>query len=126
MTPYNNQGKRMTFTDSIKTCFNKYATFSGRATRSEYWWFVLFILLAYIVLLALTSVMPDLASIAFGVFVLGTIIPQMSVAVRRLHDSDKSGWWLLINFIPFGSLVLLYFYVVEGTEGDNQYGTPAE
>lgn len=116
----------MTFTESIKTCFNKYADFSGRATRSEYWWFVLFIILAYIVIAALASVIPDIASIGIILFGLGTLIPQLAVGVRRLHDLDKSGWWMLISIIPIVSLVLLYFFVSKGTDGDNNFGSPSE
>ncbi len=96
----------MTFVESIKTCFSKYATFSGRATRSEFWWFWVFTLIA--------SFIPLLN--------LAVIIPAIAVGVRRLHDIGKSGWYMLLALIPVVDLVLLYFFAIEG-QGDNQYGS---
>jgi len=109
------------FLDAIT---KRYAQFSGRATRSEYWYFVLFSFIAGIIsgildgfLMTLTGGLPVLTLI----FMLGLIIPSFSVAVRRLHDIGKSGWWLLIGFIPLLGLILLAFYVMDSKE-DNQYG----
>ena len=111
----------MTFTDAIKTCFNKYATFSGRATRSEYWWFFLFYIIAYIALIALTAVSESLALLAL-VFSLGMLIPSIAVGARRLHDTDKSAWWLLLGIVPLIGLLLIYFLAIPGTQGDNRFG----
>ncbi len=111
----------MTFTDAIKTCFNKYATFSGRATRSEYWWFFLFYIIAYIALIALTVVSESLALLAL-VFSLGMLIPSIAVGARRLHDTDKSAWWLLLGIVPLIGLLLIYFLAIPGTQGDNRFG----
>jgi len=86
----------MTFSDSIRTCFSNYATFSGRAIRSEYWWFALFL----IIVSALLGFFSDALSAAFS---LATLLPSMAVAARRLHDSDKSGWW---QVAPLGSVIL--------------------
>ncbi len=98
----------MTFQDAIRTCFSKYADFSGRAARSEYWWFFLFIVLVSI---GLSMVSPIIS----GLFSLGTLIPSIAAAARRLHDTNRSGWWQLICLIPvLGVIVLIVFLVQEG------------
>jgi uncharacterized membrane protein YhaH (DUF805 family) len=105
----------MTFGESIKTCFKQYATFSGRASRSELWWFLLFTLLV--------SAGAGIIAEAIGALVyLALLLPNLAVQVRRLHDVDKSGWWLLIMFIPLIGLILLYWFVLPSTEGANEYG----
>lgn len=105
----------MTFVDAVKTCFSKYADFKGRASRSEYWWYTLFIVL---VSLALSAVNDTLST----VFALGTLLPSIAVAARRLHDTNRSGWLQLIVLIPIlGWLVLLYFLVQEPKE-PNRFG----
>lgn len=113
----------------------KYADFTGRARRSEYWLFTLFIIIVEVVYIALVGVtggfggdgqMNGLGMALTGLyclFLLGIIIPSLAVAFRRLHDTDRSAWWLLIAFIPFiGGLVLLVFYVLPGTTGANKFG----
>ncbi len=109
----------MTFVDSIKTCLNKYVDFSGRATRSEYWWFYLAYLLAYVGVAALAALT---GSSIFGILAmvlsLGLLLPQIAAGVRRMHDSDKSGWFLLVPFYN------LYLAVIPGTPGDNRFGPP--
>jgi uncharacterized membrane protein YhaH (DUF805 family) len=112
----------MTFTDAIKTCFNKYADFSGRASRSEFWWFQLFLFLAYIVFFVLAAAISEMFVALMGIFALGAFIPTLAANVRRLHDTDKSGWWLLISLVPFIGIILLYFLAIPGTSGDNQFG----
>lgn len=112
----------MTFTDAIKTCFNKYANFSGRATRSEYWWFQLFFILVYMALAILSSAISEMFAILALVFALGMLIPATAAGVRRLHDTDKSGWWLLLGIVPLIGLLLIYFLAIEGTPGDNRFG----
>lgn len=105
----------MTFVDAIKTCFSKYADFKGRASRSEYWWYTLFIVLASLALSIVNDKLPM-------VFALATLLPSIAVAARRLHDSNRSGWLQLIVFIPIlGWLVLLYFMVQEPKE-PNRFG----
>jgi uncharacterized membrane protein YhaH (DUF805 family) len=104
----------------------KYADFSGRARRKEYWFFVLFNIIISIVL-SVIDVMLGLGShgigILSGLYSLGVIIPSIAVGVRRLHDINKSGWWVLIVFVPFiGALVLLVFALLKGTQGANDYG----
>ncbi|HWW26509.1 MAG TPA: DUF805 domain-containing protein [Caulobacter sp.] len=112
----------------------KYADFSGRARRSEYWLFTLFIILveiAYFILLGVIGGgtkgnMNPIGMVLSGLyflFVLGIIIPSLAVSFRRLHDTDRSAWWLLIAFLPFiGGLVLLVFNVLPGTNGPNKFG----
>jgi len=105
----------MTFTDAVKTCFSKYADFNGRASRSEYWWYTLFIVLVSVGL----SMINDKLS---GLFGLVTLLPSLAVATRRLHDTNRSGWLQLIWLIPIvGWLVLLYFLVQEAQE-PNRFG----
>jgi uncharacterized membrane protein YhaH (DUF805 family) len=117
----------MGFQESIRQCLQKYADFNGRATRSEYWWFYLFILLAYIGLGILSAYLSDAFTILFGVFLLGMILPSLSVSVRRLHDTNKSGWMMLLSLIPIVNLVLLYFVVLPSDAQANQYGeTPTK
>lgn len=106
----------------------KYATFSGRAQRSEYWYFILFYLL---IALALALIDPLLGSFhrnsGYGLFsslfMLAMIVPSIAVGVRRLHDTDRSGWWMLLSLIPLiGSIVLLVFFVQDSQAGDNRFG----
>ncbi len=106
----------------------KYAVFEGRARRAEYWYFALFNFIAGIVLAILDRTFGSISA-ATGVGILGTIyglavlIPSLAVSVRRLHDTDRSGWWLLLLFIPFiGALVILIFMVLDSTPGDNRFG----
>ncbi|HQR59857.1 MAG TPA: DUF805 domain-containing protein [Methylophilaceae bacterium] len=106
----------MNFGDAIKTCFSKYADFSGRAKRPEFWWFVLFLFLVSLVL----GLVSNTVSLLFS---LGTLIPSLAVGARRLHDTNRSGWWQLIGLIPvIGWIVLIVFCAQEGESGDNQYG----
>ena len=124
----------MTFTESIKTVFGKYATFKGRASRSEYWWWYLFNIIITMVgypclLLGLAS--EDSTITIIGVmwllYGLATLIPNIAVTVRRLHDSNHSGWNLLWCLLPMvGGLVLLYFLIIDGTHSDNSYGPYTE
>ncbi|RZQ56045.1 DUF805 domain-containing protein [Pseudidiomarina tainanensis] len=106
----------------------KYAVFSGRARRSEYWFFVLFNVIIGFVLGFIDGIL-GLGNPEAGVGVLGTIyslavlIPSIAVGVRRLHDTDRSGWWLLIGLIPLiGAIVLIVFFVMDSTPGDNRFG----
>ncbi|EKE70710.1 DUF805 domain-containing protein [Celeribacter baekdonensis] len=116
----------MTFLTAIKTCFSKYITFSGRASRSEYWYFALFTLLATFGTLALDIVLASnlgLPPIFYTVTSIAIILPSLSVLVRRLHDVNKSGWWYFICFVPLvGVLLILYWAVSKGTSGPNRFG----
>jgi uncharacterized membrane protein YhaH (DUF805 family) len=103
-----------------------YAGFSGRAGRREYWMFFLVYILIYIALGILASILPSALGTVFGiltmVFAIGVLIPSLAVAVRRLHDTDHSGWWLLLGLIPFAGLYILYLLIIEGTQGPNRFG----
>lgn len=119
----------MGFTDAVKSVLSKYTTFSGRAPRSEYWWWFLFTVLCSVVLAILDTALfgtaPDGApvSILGAIFSLAVLLPSIAVGVRRLHDRDMSGWCLLIGLIPIlGALVLIYFFVQRGTAGPNRFG----
>lgn len=110
----------MNFADAIKVCFNKYLDFNGRARRSELWWFFLFCLIGNFALGIVSSILS-------GLFALATLLPGLAVGARRLHDTDRSGWWQLIGLIPvIGLIVLIVFFVQEGQSGDNQYGPPVK
>ena len=106
----------------------KYAVFSGRARRKEYWFFALF---NVIIIIALTlidvsaglyDVVADIGLLS-GLYSLAVFVPSIAVSVRRLDDTDRTGWWLLIAFIPLiGAIVLLVFVLLDSTPGDNRYG----
>lgn len=108
----------------------RYADFSGRSRRKEYWMFQLGILLLYIVFAVVAGMfgavlgdtMGSIMMLPLFLVALAIIVPSLAVSVRRLHDQDKSGWWLLINLIPFGGIVLLVFFCTGGTRGPNRFG----
>jgi uncharacterized membrane protein YhaH (DUF805 family) len=106
----------MTFTQSIQVCFSKYADFNGRAKRPEYWWFFLFLFL-------LGAVTGAISEALNGIVALATLVPSLAVGARRLHDTDRSGWWQLLWIIPIiGWIVVIIFLAEEGKTTDNQFG----
>ena len=119
---------------AVKTVLGKYATFSGRAPRSEYWWWTLALIIVFIILALIDSNLiapmmgfentdPNAGKPLSMLVSLALLLPCLAVAVRRLHDTDRSGWWILLGLIPLiGSLVLLFFYIQGGTEGENRFG----
>jgi uncharacterized membrane protein YhaH (DUF805 family) len=106
----------------------KYAVFSGRSRRMEYWYFVLFNLVVYIVLSLIDGLLGTYnivsgVGLLSGIYALAVLIPTLALWVRRLHDIDRTGWWVLINLIPLvGTIVLLVFALTPGTPGSNRYG----
>jgi uncharacterized membrane protein YhaH (DUF805 family) len=113
----------MTFGEAVRSGFDHYAKFDGRASRPAFWWWVLFAVLA--------SVGANIIDLAIGAPVfsaivgLGLLLPNLSVAIRRLHDTDRTGWWVLIWLIPLiGWIVLLVFYLQQGDAGENRFGPP--
>ena len=101
----------------------KYAIFNGRARRKEYWMFFLFNIIISIVL-AFVEPMIGTKSIIAILYSLALLIPGIAVAVRRLHDTNHSGWWLLIGLVPIiGAIILLVFMVRDSQSGENQYGS---
>lgn len=116
----------VTFSDAAKRVLSKYVDFSGRAPRSEYWWWTLAVALASLVLGALFSgATQETFDAVFGLFFLAVALPSLAVTVRRLHDTDRSGWMVLVSFIPFvGGIILLVFMAQEGSRRANQWGPP--
>lgn len=116
----------MTSTNPFETYFLdvfkfKYAFFTGRARRSEFWYFALFNLIVSMGL-GMVDAFLDLGFLS-GLYGLVALIPSLAVGVRRLHDTGKSGWWLLVSFVPFiGWVILIYFMVQDSQPFDNQYG----
>ena len=106
----------------------KYAVFSGRARRKEYWYFVLFNIIISIVLVMIDSMTGSFSAeggmgLLSGIYTLAVLIPSVAVSVRRLHDTNRSGWWLLISLVPLiGGFVLLVFLVFDSEPEENQYG----
>ena len=111
--------------------FKRYADFAGRAGRPEYWLFNLFFMLVTIgfsildTLVSGGSTEPNILTVGpYGIFFLACFVPAVAVGFRRLHDTDRSAWWLLIGVIPLlGSIVLLVFYCLPGTPGPNRFGS---
>ena len=104
----------------------RYAKFDGRAGRGEFWWFVLANFIVYTLLVILMQV-SGFFFVLYLLYALAVIVPSIAVAVRRLHDTNKSGWFLLIGLIPLvGAIILLVFYIQEGTPGPNDFGVAAE
>lgn len=113
----------MSFADAIKSCFSQYVGFAGRARRSEFWYFYLFTIIVSIVASVLQRAVSNSGSgVITGIVGLALILPSLAVGVRRLHDTGRSGWWILIGLIPvIGTIVLIVFYV-QDSHSDNQYG----
>ena len=107
----------------------KYAVFDGRAQRAEYWYFFLFSMI-----ISLVFVVIDIATGSFneetgfgllsGIYTLAVLIPTIAVGVRRLHDTNRTGWWMLLALVPLiGFIVLIVFFVIDSDQSDNQYGS---
>ncbi|CUH59687.1 DUF805 domain-containing protein [Thalassobacter stenotrophicus] len=106
----------MDFVTAVKTCLTKYADFQGRARRSEYWWFFLFNIGIGLV----TALISDGLNVLWS---LAMLLPSLAVGVRRLHDRDMRGWWILLVLVPFiGGLALLIILALKGTDGPNRFG----
>jgi uncharacterized membrane protein YhaH (DUF805 family) len=117
----------MKFDEAIKSLFNNYATFSGRARRSEFWFAYLFVVLVYIGASVIDSILFDISVDEFGLFyiiaVLGTFIPTLAVTWRRLHDMGKSGGFAFIGLIPVvGWILLIVWLATDSQPAKNQYG----
>jgi len=115
----------MTFSEAIKTCLvDKYVTFSGRATRSEYWYFFLFY---YFLTFCLSFIVgfsqSDHALAVIGLLCLPILLPSLAVTVRRLHDTGRSGWWFFISFVPYIGGIALLIFLCQKSDEDNKYGS---
>ena len=107
---------------AVKTVLSKYATFSGRARRSELWYFLLFTFIVSFVASIIDIVLLKGTPVLASVVTLAFLLPSIAVSIRRLHDLNKSGWWYLVALIPLAGLILLFWFIGEGTQGPNQYG----
>jgi uncharacterized membrane protein YhaH (DUF805 family) len=111
---------QMGLTDAVRSVLTNYANFSGRARRSEYWWFILAYFLASVVAAIIDAALG--APVLEVILILGLLVPSLAVGVRRLHDTDRSGWWLLLGLIPFGGIVVLVFSCLDSQVGTNRFG----
>jgi len=117
------------FGEAVKQAFSNGFVYRGRASRSAYWWFVLFEVIAIIVLELLfiipaathSSAIIVLFAIIVSIAAIYLALVGLALTIRRLHDIDRSGWWVLIGLVPFGGIVLLVFSLLEGTPGPNRY-----
>lgn len=112
------------FAEAVSTCFRSYATFKGRGNRPEFWYFMLFIMIAGIgTAIADVVLFGGEISPLNAIFSLGIILPELAAMVRRLHDTDRSGWWLLLILVPLaGFIALIVFWCQRGTPGRNRFG----
>jgi uncharacterized membrane protein YhaH (DUF805 family) len=107
----------VTFIDAIKICFVKYADFNGCASRPEFWWWTLFTVIAT---LSVQVVSDDLS----WAFTIATFLPGIAVGARRLHDTDRSGWWQLLYFLPIIGWIVLIIFCAEPGKANRYGGTP--
>ncbi|MGZ5323223.1 MAG: DUF805 domain-containing protein [Solirubrobacterales bacterium] len=115
----------MSFSEAVKSGFDHYVRFDGRASRPAFWWWFLFTILVAIALQIMDGIIFSESMLLTILVWLGLSLPSLSVAIRRLHDTDRSGWWILIGLIPLiGFIVLLVFYLQKSDPGDNRYGPP--
>lgn len=113
--------------ESIQTVFQKYAVFEGRARRSEYWWYYLGYSVVSLVLSSLARAvgsggLSTAVSVIAGIVGLACFVPTLAVTARRLHDTGKSAWWMLLYLTCIGGIVILIFCAMDSQPGDNQYG----
>ena len=108
----------MNFIESLQTCYKKFFDFSGRASKSEYWWFQLYNTILYI----LTFVFQNDLALLFSILVIANLIPVFAAGVRRVHDSNKSGWWILISFVPIIGSYIIVLLITDGSKGKNRFG----
>ncbi|HSV53714.1 MAG TPA: DUF805 domain-containing protein [Burkholderiaceae bacterium] len=105
----------MDFKQAVMTALRKYVDFSGRATRPEFWWFMLFEIVVFMVTGMINPIL-------YGIAALGLLLPGLGVSVRRLHDIGKSGWWLLLGFVPIVGVVLIWWFAQPGTSAGSRFG----
>lgn len=116
--------RKLTFEQAVTKCLKEnYCNFSGRSSRSEYWWFCLFTVLVGAVCGFFSVFSSTLGNTLQIIANLALLLPSLGVAVRRLHDINKSGWWLLLALIPLvGAIILIVWYCKESDNQPNQYG----
>jgi len=111
----------VSFTDAIRDGFSKYVTFSGRSSRSAYWWWYLFGILVLVVSLAIDYAL-GAGGLLYVLVALAMLLPNLAVLVRRLHDAGHSGWWLLIGLLPLIGAIVLLVFTLQGSDQPNQWG----
>ena len=119
------RGGAVGFGDAIKLAFQNSFVYQGRASRSAYWWYALFAFIVYLVadIIFLRAIGHGAGLGLYFIFAIGMLIVSLPLSVRRLHDTDRSGYWLFIGLIPFiGAIVLLVFTLLAGTRGPNRFG----
>ncbi len=111
----------MDFAQAVSSGFKNYVGFEGRASRSEYWYWTLF----SVILSAVAATMDAFAGLGFfsGAVSLGLLLPSLAVAFRRIHDIDRTAWWILLSFTIIGGIVLLVWFCLRGTTGPNRFGS---
>lgn len=107
--------------DYFKLVWLRWSDFQGRSRRSEFWWFQLFSFVIFLVLAAVQSAL-RVEPVLFMLYGLVSLVPSLALSFRRLHDTNRSAWWLLLNVVPFGGIVLIIFYCLEGDSGQNRFG----
>lgn len=117
----------MSFANAVSSCLSQYVGFSGRARRSEYWWFVLFSLLVSIVAAIIDAILGTggqfgSTGLIGGLVSLALFLPSLAVAIRRLHDTSRSGWWVLLWLIPIIGWIILIVFYVQDSHGENKHG----
>lgn len=113
----------MDFITAVKTCLGKYATFQGRACRSEYWYFTLFNFILGMIANVIAAASLGVLAVLPVILMIGLLLPGVAVLVRRLHDTDRSGWWWLILLVPLvGVILLIVWFCKQGTVGANRFG----
>ena len=116
----------MGFVEAIQSGFNKYVGFTGRAARSEFWYWALFVFIVNLIAKFIDSAMgADMTHVGLvgGIVGLALFLPGLAMTIRRLHDRDKSGWWVLLVLIPLiGAIILLIWFIMRGTQGPNRFG----
>ena len=111
----------MGFGQAISSGFSNYVNFSDRSARSAYWFWILFVLIADIVAIAIDAAIG--MQIVSSLFGLAVLLPGLAVTVRRLHDLDRTGWWIFLGLIPLvGAIILLIWFCSKGTDGPNRFG----
>jgi uncharacterized membrane protein YhaH (DUF805 family) len=118
--PANIPREQMTFGKSIATCFAKYFNFKGRASRPEFWWFYLFT-----ILLSWAAILVDSSRVLSGIVNLAVFFPVIAAGSRRLHDTNRSGWWQLLSLTVIGIIPLIIWWASEGSDQENRFGSPA-